>query len=120
MKLNDTTALMTAAILAALAICMLACGCSSADVPCTNPGAPVGTWSATVRGRAESLTLRADQTFAETRQGEQLRGTWSADASNITFVLSEGSTDAPQPYWVVGDELVIGSTYWAAECGDAQ
>lgn len=116
MKLNDTTALMTAAILAALAICMLACGCGGTPIesdptvdPPSGPSSTkdplVGTW---VRGDGYTMELRDDGT-AEIA-GEAL--TWyayeTAGGVQVLDVL-RGPVQYPATYSLSAGVLTIGT-----------
>lgn len=96
----------------ALLLAVSVAACDSSAAPACNPAAPAGAWAA----ESKTLALLADQTFAETTPAGDLHGTWTADASNITFVVSDGSQDAAKPYWVIGDDLVIGETTWSPVC----
>ena len=115
-------ALLTLSLIAALAMAVLAAGCSTTQPPACNPDAPAGSWTTTTDAGSYTLTLNTDGSCSY--QGVKTNGnpigfscTWKADSTNITFTLSDGSTDAPQPYWIVDGDLVIGETTWTAECG---
>jgi hypothetical protein len=110
--------------LCALAVLGVFSGCSSTQPPACNPDAPVGHWeTASSDGGSYELTLNADGSCSYT--GTKSDGnpvgytcTWTASDGNITFVLSDGSTDSPQPYGLVDGDLVIGETTWvSSECG---
>lgn len=112
MKLNDTTALMTAAILAALAICVLACGCGGDNLPAER--VPPGSY---VRREAASCTavdLRADGTLLVVRDYYDPPSEATAEAAYEstaeTFTTTDAAGDTTSAPWSWdGATLALGS-----------
>jgi len=109
--MKTITTLSLVAIIAAFAICLLACGCDQApstiQPDASHDSALVSTWSVD-DGQAGSwaLSFEADGSCSYDNQGSPSACTWTTADSAVTMVFSTFTVTAP--YVVDGDVRATG------------